>query len=265
MPRSGPGETLREVAAVAKQGWLIPRIGRTFRQRGSADHLVVFVHGYFASSGVFEPLARHLMLEGHAPRQVHFNYTPTGNISGHATRLADTLERFRNNGPVIIIAHSLGGLISRWYAQVLCCRLDALVAIGTPHRGTPRATGVPLELSRELSPESPALRVLAATRSRLDGARVTSVVADNDLLVDQESAALDDSRVVHVSGTGHHGVLYHPLTWSTVIESIKSLTEITPRSRESSGTFATDTEESDSSGPSGITVSHDHCSNRSSR
>lgn len=237
---SGRVETLREVAAVAKQGWLIPRIGRTLREHGASQHLVVFVHGYFASSGVFEPLARHLMLEGHAPRQVHFNYTPTGNIAGHAKRLVDTVERVGHGGPVIVVAHSLGGLITRWYAQVLGGRLDALVSIGTPHRGTPRAEGWPMELSRELAPESPALRVLAATRGRLESSSVTSVVAENDLLVGGESAALDGSRVVRVPGTGHHGVLYHPHTWETVVDAIREVSDEPERPRSTTGTFSTD-------------------------
>ena len=225
---------------MAKQGWLIPRIGRTLREHGASEHLVVFVHGYFASSGVFEPLARHLMIEGHAPRQVHFNYTPTGNIAGHAKRLADTVQRFGDGGPVVVVAHSLGGLISRWYAQVLGGRLDALVSIGTPHRGTPKAEGFPLELSRELSPESPALRVLAATRGRLGATALTSVVAERDLLVENDSAALDGSNVVRVPGTGHHGVLYHPTTWGTVIDVIREVTVVAPRARATTGTFSTE-------------------------
>jgi hypothetical protein len=118
------------------------------------------------------------------------------------------------------VAHSLGGLISRYYAQVLGGRMDALVAMGTPHRGTRRAEGWPLGLARELTPGSPTLRTLEATRSKIGHARLTSIVGLQDLLVTPESAALAGSRVVRVDGVGHHGLLYHPEAWDATIEEI---------------------------------------------
>ena len=207
---------LREVAAVARQGWLIPQVTNGLREHGASEHLVVFVHGYFASNGVFEPMARHLAVQGLAPRQLHFNYVPAGSIAGHAVRLRSAIERVYTHGPVHIIAHSLGGLIARYYAQLLGGRMDALVAIATPHQGTRRAEGWPLGLARELRPQSSTLRVLDASRGRVDGKRVTSVVASEDVLVTPHSASLEGSRVIPVDGVGHHGVLFDRRAWQVV-------------------------------------------------
>lgn len=211
---------MKELAAVARQGWLIPQAGRALHEHGEAEHLVVFVHGYFASAGVFKPMARHLHAKGLAPRQFHFTYPPTGSVAEHAERLAELIEHAHPEGPVCIIAHSLGGLISRYYAQVLGHRLDALVTIGTPHRGTSLARGWPMQLARELSPGSPLLRTLHATRERLHDTQLTSIVAVQDALVAHHSAALDRSRVVYIDGVGHHGVLYHPRALEAVAEGI---------------------------------------------
>ena len=213
---------LQEVVAVARQGWLIPQRPGRLRQHADAEHLVVFIHGFFASSGVFRPMAVALAHEGLAPRQVHFDYAPIGSIEGNARRLAKVIEEARVPGPVTVIAHSLGGLIARHAIQHLGVRVDALVTLGTPHHGTPHARPWPLRLAKELSPGSLPLTSLAATRHRLEATEVTSIVASSDVLVHADSSALDGSRVVHIDGVGHHGVLYDPRAWEAVREAIRS-------------------------------------------
>jgi len=226
----GSVELLREVAAVARQGWLIPRSPRrNFREHAESEHLVVFVHGYFASAGVWRPMADHLAVTGAAPRQLHFNYVPVGHVARHAERLAREVHRVHPHGPVSVVAHSLGGLIARYYAQVLGGRLDALITMGTPHHGTVRAQGWPLELARELSPASPLIARLERTRDRLAHTAVTTMVAGLDVLVSRESAILDGAHVVDIPWVGHHGLLYDPVAWDATVEGlaapVKRLTE----------------------------------------
>jgi pimeloyl-ACP methyl ester carboxylesterase len=218
-------EVLREMAAVARQGWLIPQPSRTLKQHGDAKHLVVFVHGFFASSGVFRPMAFALAREGLAPRQVHFDYTPVGSIERHATRLKAVISDARVPGPVIVVAHSLGGLIVRHAVQHLGLHVDALVTMGTPHRGTSLARPWPWRLAQELSPGSVAIDSLSATSHRLHRTAVTSVVAEQDLLVEADSASLPGSRLVSIPGVGHHGVLYDPAAWEAVRHAIRTSTE----------------------------------------
>ena len=57
-----------------------------------------------------------------------------------AVRLAGLTER-EQRGRVVVIAHSMGGLIARWWlgpggGAALC---SALLTLGTPHRGAPKA------------------------------------------------------------------------------------------------------------------------------
>jgi triacylglycerol lipase len=198
----------------------MPQLGRRLQTHGESSQLVVFVHGFFASTGVFKPLAEHLMSSKIALRQLHFNYTPTGNVAERAEQLSERIAEVHPEGPVHIVAHSLGGLIARYYAQVLGQRLDSLVSIGTPHEGTSLARGWPLQLARELSPGSSLLKTLDATRQRLGDTRLTSIVAVQDSLVSVRSAALPGSRIVYVDGVGHHGVLFHKDTWSVVCDAL---------------------------------------------
>ena len=213
-------DALKELVALARHGWLMSKTGEAPRAHGKGEHLVVFIHGYFGSGGAFYPMASHLASLGLAPRQLQYNYLPSGSVAEHAEQLAERIHQAHPDGPVCLVAHSLGGLISRYYAQVLGGRVDALVTIGTPHRGTALARGWPMRLARELSPGSQLLRTLTATRSRLDHAKLTSVIAVQDSLVPCHSAALDGSRAVYVDGVGHHGVLFHRHTWAAAENGI---------------------------------------------
>ncbi len=226
-------DALKELVALARHGWLMSKTSDAPRTRGEAEHLVVFIHGYFGSGGAFHPMASHLASLGLAPRQLQYNYFPSGSVADHADRLAERIQKAHPDGPVCLVAHSLGGLISRYYAQVLGGRVDALVTIGTPHRGTSLARGWPMQLARELSPNSQLLRTLTATRSRLDAARLTSVIAVQDSLVACHSAALDGSRAVYVDGVGHHGVLFHRHTWGAVEDGITLDDAPAPDARQS--------------------------------
>lgn len=213
-------DALKELVAVARHGWLMPRTSQTLRAHRHGEHLVMFIHGYFGTGGAFHPMAEHLVARGLVPRQAQYNYPPLGSVAEHAEELSERIQQAHPDGAVCIVAHSLGGLIARYYAQVLGGRVDALVTLGTPHHGTSAAKGWPMRLARELAPDSKLLRTLDATRAQLRHTKLTSVVALHDALVSCDSAALEDSRVVHVDGVGHHGVLFDRRTWDAVEEGI---------------------------------------------
>lgn len=213
---------VREAVAVARQGALLARAaspsdsGVFHRARAP---LTVFVHGYFAHGGVLKPLAEHLARSGVAPRQAHLSYAPTGRVSELADRL-DALVRERNPGhdPVYIVGHSMGGLVARYYRQVLERPLARLVCLATPHAGTTVAHRFSaLPLARELAPGSETLALLDRTKQRLDGTRVLSIVAGRDTMVTPvDSAALDGHPVVHMPELGHQGILFDREAWQHV-------------------------------------------------
>jgi triacylglycerol lipase len=209
---------LREAVAIARQSALIPQPGPTVREYGQAEHLTVFVHGYMASGGVFNPLAQHLAERGIAPRQLHFSYWPAGSVDELARRLGAAISAVQGDGPVHIVGHSLGGLVARYYRQVLRRRLDRLVCLASPHQGTTRAQPwTSLPLAREIAPGSATLRLLAATRARLEGVRVCSVVAEGDgIVAPVDSAVLEGHEVCRLDAVGHHAILFDPRAWALV-------------------------------------------------
>jgi triacylglycerol lipase len=66
---------------------------------------------------------------------------PTGRIADRAEQLKRQIDQWGSGRRVIILAHSMGGLDSRYMISRLGMaeRVAALVSIATPHRGSPKA------------------------------------------------------------------------------------------------------------------------------
>jgi triacylglycerol lipase len=124
---------------------------------------IVLQHGLFGFSqlGVgdfklsyFHKIDRALRLRGHPliVSQVH----PTGSIEMRANQLKQTIldrcEKLLIDEPVVIVAHSMGGLDARYMITHLemAHRVAALVTISTPHRGSPYADWSLKNLGRRL-------------------------------------------------------------------------------------------------------------------
>ncbi|HMR50546.1 MAG TPA: hypothetical protein PKE40_15140 [Arachnia sp.] len=72
---------------------------------------------------------------------VEFPYDFRQPMAVSAERLQNVIDKARGNRRVIVVAHSMGGLVARWWWGVLgghrVC--DGLITVGTPHRGAPKA------------------------------------------------------------------------------------------------------------------------------
>ncbi|MEV4049635.1 hypothetical protein AB0J55_00470 [Amycolatopsis sp. NPDC049688] len=70
-----------------------------------------------------------------------FPYDFRQGMACNAERLGHEIQRRVGNRQVIVIAHSMGGVVARWWWAVLgghrICR--SLITVGTPHRGAPKA------------------------------------------------------------------------------------------------------------------------------
>jgi len=126
---------------------------------------VLVLPGYTEDSGAMWWTARGLALRGHNPVLVDFpsTFAPIErNVDFLAGRIAEMRARY-DGRPVLVLAHSMGGLIAR---ALLHERSDhgiaALVAIASPFQGTPTARlGAAFGLGasvRQMQPGSDLLR-----------------------------------------------------------------------------------------------------------
>lgn len=223
---------LRESLAFLAFGLLLPfgrggRTAPTARRRDQRN--LVFVHGLAANRGGFLPLQGWLRLHGHRG-QYAFGYSSRGSLEALALRLKRRLDAQVRGGRITLIAHSMGGLVARYYIQQLggARRVDQLVTLATPHRGSHAANFIPSPLVRQLLPDGPFIRHLNSLPEPT-GVRVTSIVAGRDLLVQPiESARCPFGDVIHFDRLGHVELLFRPEVFSAVASV---LSEVGPGER----------------------------------
>lgn len=88
-------------------------------------------------------------------RRVKVPGTALGSIKDYAKELEDFVGRIESD--VNIIAHSLGGLVSRWYIEMMggSQNVEKIVTLATPHQGTYMAyAGILSPAAREMVPGS---------------------------------------------------------------------------------------------------------------
>lgn len=204
----------REALSLLAHGILMPfgmRRPQPRPERGREQRTIVFVHGLATNRSGFFPLQAFLRLHGHR-RQLGFNHGSRGPIESMALRLKRELDASVGGGRIDLVAHSLGGLISRYYLQRLggARRVDRLITLGTPHHGTHAATFMPTGLVGQLLPDGPFLRELNAQPAP-EGLRVTSIVAGRDVLIQPvDSARCPFGESVRFDDFGHVELLFRP-------------------------------------------------------
>jgi pimeloyl-ACP methyl ester carboxylesterase len=220
---------LREGLSLLAHGLLVPfglRGDRHSPERKRDLRTLVFVHGLVANRAGFMPLQVFLRSRGHG-RQLALNYRSAGSIEALALRLKREIDANVRGGRIDLVAHSMGGLVARFYLQQLggARRVDRLITLGTPHRGTHAANFVPSALVRQLLPESPFIRHLNALPVP-PGLRVTSIVAGRDLLVQpNEAASCPFGETIRFDELGHVELLFRP----RVFAEIRAILRCPPR------------------------------------
>ncbi len=142
---------------------------------------------------------------------------------------------------VDIVAHSLGGVVARFYMTFGPGRglVRNLVTLGTPHQGTEMsfvARGLNVgTLAQDLKVNSYLMRSLRETALPKDSF-ITSLYSAGDwTLVPAENgiaAGVPEKqfRSVCLTGVGHAGLLFHQETFDTVVQSLLSRSRMKGRS-----------------------------------
>ncbi len=173
---------------------------------------IILVHGVVDNRSVFTMLRRGLRKRGFG-RVVTLSYSLlTHDIRKVAARLSDLIEQVvRETGyeRVHVVGHSMGGLVGRYYVQVMNGdrRVHTLVTLGSPHSGTLPARLVPAPISRQMRPGSDLTKELDAPAT---GCRTRFVAMWSDLdamIVPKRNARIIhpdlNARNVFFRGVGH--------------------------------------------------------------
>lgn len=209
--------TLREVVLMPRD--LVPLVPRELVHE---DDVVVLVHGFFASAGVWRPMKRTL-IERTGAKVASFTHAPGVGIDRIAQSLAKIVDRVPKGCRVHLIGHSLGGLVARWYVQELGghARVAQTISLGSPFGGTARAHPFPFLVGRELGRASPLLARLRARAHEHDVPHL-SVVGQRDIIVvPGESAVFPRGDVVVLPRCGHNTLLFHADSIARVVQCVQ--------------------------------------------
>jgi triacylglycerol lipase len=209
-----------ERLALLRELALVPRdLVSVVPKSRPGDDVVVLVHGFLASAGVFRPMRARLERQTTA-RVATFTHAPCAGIRRIARRLAEVVERVPLGTRITVIGHSLGGVVARWYVQEMDghARVSQTISLASPFQGV----NVPQLLVGADLHEQSALLKCVRDRAHLFGVPHTSIVAAADsVVVGVDAACLGYGEVVVVPDRGHNGLLFDQAVAELVIDRVK--------------------------------------------
>ena len=185
---------------------------------------VLLVHGVLCNAGVWARVARFLR-DKKVAGVYSFSYgPPLASIELFAEQLARKIDEVlaaTGARRVVVIAHSMGGLVVRAYLRKFgSARLARVMSIGAPHHGSMHAWFFPGVSLAQLRPGNAWLAALNA--EPLDPSlRFLSLWSWHDSMVaPQTSSELPGSVDATLVGVGHNALLTDPHVFARVLAEI---------------------------------------------
>jgi triacylglycerol lipase len=175
---------------------------------------VLLVHGYQCNRGFWFQLRGRIARAG---RQVGtISLAPVFNdIDGYVAQLARRIDEVcaaAGTERLILVGHSMGGLVSRAYLRRHGNgKVAKLVTLGSPHHGSRLAVLGLGENGRQMVPGSAFLAGLNAPGAvPLPAATVSIYSCQDNYVMPQDSPLLDGAKVVPLAGIGHLEMAFSP-------------------------------------------------------
>ena len=196
---------------------------------------ILFVHGYFCNRAIWLSFMRDAAERGYLCEALTLP-RPFGPIESNASvvdaAIDDLLARAAREGAaadrVVIIAHSMGGLVVRAALQSIdASRIAHVITLGTPHHGafTARYWDIPNVVQMRLN--SPWLATLDAAEMRgrgLPRSAYTTLFSYHDNIVfPQETARLEGAHTIAMGGVGHVALVYDKRVRTMVFSRLEAI------------------------------------------
>ncbi|MBI4556663.1 MAG: alpha/beta fold hydrolase [Candidatus Hydrogenedentes bacterium] len=175
---------------------------------------VLLIHGYASNAGIWAPMINFLYRRG-LTKLFTLDFDPKyGELNDYAQQVAVRVNRICNTTgapKIILVAHSMGGLIARAYVERFggAARVAKLISIGTPHHGTVTARLAPGLNARQMRIGSDWLQELNREENVPHPILHVSIYSAHDnVVVPHISAELGKARNVKLVGKGHFSLLF---------------------------------------------------------
>lgn len=124
---------------------------------------------------------------------------------------ADQIAKETGREELTLIGHSMGGLVSSWYAMQLASpgKVTDIITIGSPWVGTPMAYFALGENAKQMRPHSEFLKTLLSLMDKHPQIEFYHIASRSDqLVIPGDSAVLKNHDYLIIEDIGHSSLLY---------------------------------------------------------
>jgi triacylglycerol lipase len=182
----------------------------------------LLVPGYACNRGQWWWLRRRLRTRGFAVATINLE-PPLADIDSFAEHLHNRIEALLTEtgaDRVTLVAHSMGGLVSRAYLRRHgCARVSMLITLGSPHHGTVIARLGAGRDARQMEPGSNWLLQLADEETlALPVLSLWGCI--DEIVVPQDSSRLAGARETVFAALGHLALLFSPAVLKALLTEL---------------------------------------------
>jgi triacylglycerol esterase/lipase EstA (alpha/beta hydrolase family) len=170
---------------------------------------VLLIHGFFCNGAYWVPMKRALKKQG-ITHIFTLNLEPVfADINQFAQQVADKVTEIRvrtGTEKVILVGHSMGGLVARAYLYQLGGNafVAKLITLGSPHHGTVLARLIGGMNVKQMRPNNAWLKALEKSEAQQTKVPTVCIYSCHDnFIAPQESAKLSYAKNIPIAGTGH--------------------------------------------------------------
>lgn len=222
--RAFPGEWLALLGLYTViqpfQSWLMGPDERP--AKGAGKPHVLLVHGYFCNRGLWWAFRRCLLAAGYSASTIDLE-PPQGSIETFATELESRVAALEaelgEQDRIVVIAHSMGGLVTREMLRRRGAgRISKVVTIGSPHSGTMSAYLGIGACTREMLPGSDFLKRLASAPPPVP--IVCLITPTDNFMAPADTPLLAGSRSITLDEMGHLATAFSTRVHAILLEEI---------------------------------------------
>ena len=203
-------------------GWFPARLPA--KQHGGSPP-VILLHGLFQNRSCLSWLQRRLHTAGYG-QVLSINTPPSRDLENLTELLAKKVDELRIRlkvDKVILVGHSMGGIIARNYVQNRggTAYVERVVTLGAPHRGSKLAPFALTSMGKNLLPGSEFIRHFNDVAWPQEIPIATIYTRYDNIVMPADLAWMPGARAVELDGMGHTALLFHPRALQAVVDALR--------------------------------------------
>jgi len=185
---------------------------------------VILLHGLLQNRSCMFWLQRQLAKAGYQ-QTICINTPPWRDLETLTEVLAKKVDELRINlkvDKVILIGHSMGGIIARNYVQNRggAAHVSSMVTLGAPHHGSKLAPFAVSQMGRSLLPSSNFISQFNKVAWPQETQATSIYTRYDNIVLPADSSKMVGAKLVELDGMGHTSLLFHPRSIQAVIEAL---------------------------------------------